>query len=164
VQDDEIAQIFSHSGEVPQPDPREPSDPVFTEMVRLQSFPITERSEKLEPYFEGWLESGKDRLSIARYLAAAGLTMDQAVALEDHVLNRVRDEIKKQAKKEIVIGIALMAVGVVFGSFSMLAANKFPGWGLVLVGCLVSGAMSFYRGVRLMRRVTSVADDEIDPS
>jgi len=162
VPDDEITQIFAQAGQVPQPDPRAPSDPVLTEMVRLQSLQITERSEALEPYFEGWLESGKDRLSIARYLAAAGLTMEQAVQLEDHVLSRVKEAVRKQARKEMSIGLALMGGALVFGTFSMLASSKFPGWGIVLIACMVAGAASFYRGVRLMRRITAIGDDEID--
>ena len=155
--DDDIQQIYAQGGEVPAPHPDQPTDLVLTDMVRLKALPPAERTESLEPYVERWLEHGETRLKVATYLAAAGLTLEDAEQLEHLVGTRVKEEYRQRARTEFIQMAGLIGAGGV-----ALWLGRFPGWGLALIGIGVGILVKFSRAMRLLRRITAVGEDEIE--
>ena len=144
-----IAALFAQPRQIPVPDPLAPSDPLFTEMVRLAGRPASEREETLEPYLAEWLERGVERLQVARYLAAAGLSFEEAAAFEAAVRARVAERMRRHARAQIYGGVALLAAGLAVAAFKLL-----PIWALVLACFSLAGGVSLAQGIRLLRRVT----------
>lgn len=164
VDQDQIAQIFAHAGQIPQPHPNLPSDLVMTEMVRLQSVPAQERNEALEPYMESWIQRGADALTVARYLAAAGLTHDDAAQLENLVRTRVAAEWRGRARIDFFRAIGAFAAAGILMMIETISRASFPGYGIVLIAFCALGMALLTRSIRLMRRVTAAPEEFITPN
>jgi hypothetical protein len=153
-----IAEIFANAGLVGQPHPNLPSDPVLTEMVRLKSLPFRERNEALEPYMESWIQRQADTISVARYLAAAGFTYEEAAQLENLVRSRVRAEWEQKARTESIRAFgAFLAAGILM-VVDTLSHAAFPGYGVVLIVLCAIGIGSLLRSLRLRRRITAAQE------
>ena len=155
VNDEKIAEIFANAGLVPQPHPNLPSDPVMTEMVRLKSLPPHERREALEPHMEGWIQRGAETLDVARYLAAAGLTYEEAALLENLIRTRVRSEWQSRARTELIRAGGALAAALILVVVEAFSRASFPGYGVVLIILCAFALASFARSVRMMRRITA---------
>lgn len=112
-------------------------------MLTLKSLPAHERNPQLALCIIDWFASGRSNIDISRYLAAAGLTQDEARALVADVYEQQKDEIqRKQAAGWnrglifIVLGVLVFAVGsrpmlgvivAMIGLAIMYNSSKSPG-------------------------------------
>lgn len=151
-----IDEIYAYRGHVPIPDPRLPSDPIFTEMVRLSSQPERVRDEALEPHLMGWMDRGMDRLTIARYLAAAGLTRKEGEDLEATVRVRLAGSMRMEAYASILGGLALFGAGC-----WVMIDRVFPFWGILGVVLSSAALVSMLRGAQLVRRSVPTSHEEL---
>ncbi len=144
----EIKRIYAAGTQVFAPDPRQPSDPVFTEMVRLASLQPETRRRELEPYMLAWLDMRTDRLTVARYLATSGLTYEEAEALEAVARQGLNKSIRLEAYTGVCAGLALFIAGA-----WVAILRVFPFWGLMCCVLAAAGLTSLARGIGLMRRI-----------
>ena len=155
---DDIVDVFARGAEAPLPDPRGPSDALLTDMVALRVLPPRERAEALEPYLERWRAQNFDALTVARYLALAGLELGEACELDDLVASRVRADWRTRAQRDVNRGIASIAAGLLVFALGTSAGSNFPVWGIVLLVCAAVGFRLLFRGIRTMRRITPISD------
>ncbi|MCZ7645575.1 MAG: DUF2007 domain-containing protein [Planctomycetota bacterium] len=144
-----LREAFARNEALSVPDPRAPSDPLLTEMARLSALPKGERREALEPYLRAWIEEGAGPLTAAKYLAAAGLSLEEAADLEHGVRARLHTLTRAQGRARVAGGLALWAAAGALGWFKLL-----PIWGLLCVAFGIGGAVVFLDGIRLLRRLT----------
>jgi hypothetical protein len=154
--DGRIDEIYAYGGQVPIPDPRLPSDPIFTEMVRLSSQPERVRDEALEPHLMGWVDRGMDRLTIARYLAAAGLTRREGEELEATVRVRMAGSMRIEAYASMLGGLSLFAAAC-----WVMIDRVFPFWGILGVVLAATALVSMLRGAQLLRRSVPASREEL---
>ncbi len=160
--DPRIIEIYSHRGQIPQPDPRHASDLVMTEMARLSDLPPVQRNLALEPYVYSWIEMRTDPLIVAYYLSAAGMTLDEAVALEEGVLSRMCGPLRQQARRDVSAGLATMVMALLmFGATMIWEDRSSTLWRLVLILLLSAGLVMLVRGITTLRRITPPPEDEI---
>lgn len=157
-----IEAIFASGGAQQHLSPHAPSDAILADMARINALPPAEKFEALEPYLEGWQSRRKDPVEIAYYLAAAGLTFDEACALNQSVQTRAREHLRLRARHDIIRGVALLAAGVVSLILGVCIDPHFPAWGIVLLLCAIGGATMLVRGLRLQRRITPLSDEVLE--
>lgn len=149
-----LKQIFAQAGQVPLPDPRQPSDPILTEMVRLAQERSAARNEALEPYVAEWIRRSLPRIQVARYLAAAGLGLEEAAALEARVRARVETRLRRKAYAQMGQGVTLIALGA-----AAAVSKVIPVWALLLI---VAASLGFWRialGMQQLRRLAPPPED-----
>ncbi len=162
VQPANIEAIFASGGAHQHLSPHAPSDVILADMVRIQALAAHERLEALEPYLEGWHARQKDPIEIAYYLAAAGLSFDEACALDESVRSRARGQLKLRARHDVIRGLALIVAGLVSLILGECIDPHFPAWAIVLMVCTIGGVSLLARGLRLQRRITPISDEVLD--
>lgn len=149
-----LEQIFAQAGQVPQPDPRQPSDPVLTEMVRLAQERSAARGDALEPYLADWIRRGLPRLQVAHYLAAAGLGREEGLALEARIRARVESRLRRKAYASLGQGATLIALGA-----AAAVSKVLPIWALLLIVAVCLGLWRIALGLQQLRRLAPPPED-----
>jgi hypothetical protein len=91
------------------------ADPVLELMFRLREADTATRAEQLEAFATEWLTSGVTSANIARYLAAAGLDLEQADALMQHIRETQGEQVSEEQKARSARGKMWMIFsGVLF--------------------------------------------------
>lgn len=147
-----LREVFARDTALAIPDPRRPSDPLLADMVQLRDQPKGQRREALEPYLRDWIARGEDPLAAAKYLAAAGLSLEEAAELERYVRARLEPEMR-------ALGRARMAAGLALGGVAVLLAyvQALPIWGLLCAGFACAAVVVFFDGLRVLRRLSPPA-------
>jgi hypothetical protein len=138
------------------------SDAVLADMARIRALPDSERAEALEPFLEGWHARKNSAAEIAYYLAAAGMSVEEASALQHAVRTRVRDALRIHARNDVIKGVALFMTGIVLFGLGVFSGINFPIWGIVLIGTSIGAGTLVARGFRLMRRITPAAEERLE--
>ncbi len=161
VQDDSIAPadaseqeaalraVFARDTALAIPDPRRPSDPLLADMVQIRDQPKGQRREALEPYLRAWIARGEDPLAAAQYLAAAGLTLEEAAELERNVRARLEPQMRAMGRARMAGGLALGGVATF-----LAYAQALPIWGLLCAGFGCAAVVVFFDGLRVLRRLS----------
>jgi hypothetical protein len=121
-------------------------DPVMAEMFMLREAPDAQRDERLRGHILEWLIGGLNSTDVARYLAAAGLTYEQARDLVEDVKIAKRDDIKarrgeahQSASRYILLAVAGLVVAILMAAFSRNGAV------ILIYGPFLAGVLALYR-------------------
>jgi hypothetical protein len=103
-------------------------DPILTEMFELLDAEDDERDEALVPYILNWTAAGISDVQIARYLAAAGLSRDEAATLLDKTLASKQSELASTRFHYQVIGYSCIGLGLLLFVFRLIVSTPDAQW------------------------------------
>jgi hypothetical protein len=125
-------------------------DPLLEKMFLIRdSADEAERNLKLEPYAAKWLTDGTRPVDIAKYLGAAGLSIQEAESFLEAMKAKYAGEIDADRDRRKVQGVALLIVGL-FLTLGSVVAFGMTGRGELVVtyGALIFGLIYYHQSTK----------------
>jgi hypothetical protein len=110
----------------------------LTAMFALRGVTPQARDEELRERVAAWILDGIPLLETAKYLAAAGLTQDEAAALVTDVTQQKRDECEEAGSTQLVLGASVALLGVLASIVSRALAAP-GGLYFIYTGAILGG-------------------------
>jgi hypothetical protein len=118
------------------------TDAVLDKMLLFRELEMTERVKLLEPYAAGWLKDGSQPAEIAKYLSAAGLTIQQSGQFLEEMKAKYAQNISESREGYKVLGTALIALALLMTIVSVVAKTVRP-TAVIVVSFAVGLALIF---------------------
>jgi hypothetical protein len=116
-----------------------PRTSVINDLAQLRDMALTESElkERLEPMAQEWLHDGAQSADIAKYLAAAGMNIQQSEQFLEELKTKYAQSISQSREGHRILGMALVAFALLITVASMVTIIPLAGW--VIVGSLTIG-------------------------
>jgi hypothetical protein len=141
------------------------TDPLLRSMFELRALEMPRRLEQLRPVVSAWLLDSTDPVLMAKYLAAAGLSQDEAVDFVDALADSMREEWDASRSQLwtwglcviVVTGFLMIIVPLLFLTGGNRGAIVFIGPGPLIAGLIMmaSSRKKLRRLPRVLKSETS---------
>jgi hypothetical protein len=140
------------------------ADPILLEMARLRDEPEIQRNEILAKHIIQWQSENRQSVERARFLAAAGLSREQADELLSAVVKHSGDEIASVGSSKVWWGVACIVSGCLW-FVAKLALYAPQGYEVNYARPMIlitSGFILIVIGSSIKPRASLIEENEVD--